>query len=227
MPEYRLHQHPDSSHQRIAGLLRAWRRSPILDVGAARGFLAELLHDTALTLDGIEAHAAWAEAARPLYREMFACPVEAAALPDRAYAVVVCADVLEHTVNPVAVLDRLRRAAAEDAVFVVSLPNVAHLAVRLLLLAGRFPRMDRGILDRTHLHFYTRDTAEEMLREAGLAVEQVLTTTVPLEVLWPRRGLLCRMLMAVQRGAVRVAPRLFAFQWVFVATPLRSRAAAA
>jgi 2-polyprenyl-3-methyl-5-hydroxy-6-metoxy-1,4-benzoquinol methylase len=219
VPEYRLHRHPASSHQQIAALLRRMRPSPILDVGAAQGFLGQLLHDAGLVLDGVEPHAPWAAEARPFYRRVFQADIESAVLPDGAYQAIVCADVLEHTVRPAAVLERLRRAATANAVFVVSLPNVAHLSVRLMLLAGFFPKMDRGILDRTHLHFYTRKTAEDMLRSAGLRVKDVMTTTVPLDQAWPAGagGALLKIMMQLQRGAVRVAPRLFAFQWIFVA----------
>jgi 2-polyprenyl-3-methyl-5-hydroxy-6-metoxy-1,4-benzoquinol methylase len=219
MPEYRLHQHPASSHQQIATLLRRLQRGPILDVGAAGGFLGQLLRDANLVLDAVEPSAAWAAQARPFYRRVFETGVESAELPERAYRVIVCADVLEHTVDPSAVLQRLRKTATDDAVFVVSLPNVAHLAVRLMLLTGRFPKMERGILDRTHLHFYTRATAEDLLRSVGLHVKEVLATIVPLEEVWPRArsGVLLGTMMRLQRGAVRVAPRLFAFQWIFIA----------
>jgi 2-polyprenyl-3-methyl-5-hydroxy-6-metoxy-1,4-benzoquinol methylase len=219
MPEYRLHQHPASSHQQIATLLRRLQRSPILDVGAAGGFLGQLLRDANLVLDAVEPYAARAAQARPFYRRVFATDVESAELPERAYRVIVCADVLEHTVSPSAVLQQLRKTASDDAIFVVSLPNVAHLVVRLMLLTGRFPKMERGILDRTHLHFYTRATAEDLLRSAGLRVKDVLATIVPLEEVWPRArdGVLLRAMMRLQRGAVWVAPRLFAFQWIFVA----------
>ncbi len=108
------------------------------------------------------------------------------ALPPKTYRMVICGDVLEHVPDPVGVLRKLKDAATDDAVFVVSVPNVAHLAVRLMLLFGYFPKMDRGILDRTHLHFFTRDTAEAMLRDAGLRVTRVTSTGVPLDE--PARG---------------------------------------
>jgi hypothetical protein len=219
MPEYRLHQHPASSHQQIATLLRRLQLSPILDVGAASGFLGQLLSNENLVLDAVEPSPDRAAEARPFYRRVFATPIESAELPERAYRVIVCADVLEHTVDPSAVLRHLRRAATDDALFVVSVPNVAHLAVRLMLLTGRFPKMERGILDRTHLHFYTRATAEDLLRSVGLQINDVLTTIVPLEEVWPRGtgGVMLHTMMRLQRGAARVAPRLFAFQWIFVA----------
>lgn len=181
--------------------------------------LGHLLAGSGLTLDAIEPRAAWADLARPWYREVFVAPVEAGPLPPRTYRAVVCADVLEHTVDPVGVLRRLRAAATDDALFIVSLPNVAHLAVRLLLLAGRFPPMERGILDRTHLHFYTRRTAEELLAAAGLRVARAAPTGVPLDEIWSRgEGRAAyAALTRLQHLALRLAPGLFAFQWVFVA----------
>jgi 2-polyprenyl-3-methyl-5-hydroxy-6-metoxy-1,4-benzoquinol methylase len=224
MAEYRLHHHPASSHQQIAALLRRLQRSPVLDVGAAGGFLGQLLQGSTLMVDAVEPSPSGAAKARPFYRQVFETAIETAPLPDRMYQVIVCADVLEHTVDPAAVLRRLRGAAADGALFVVSLPNVAHVAVRAMLLAGRFPKMDRGILDKTHLHFYTRQTAEDLLASAGLRLREVTQTTVPLEEIWPggAGGTLQGILMGLQSRAASIAPRLFAYQWIFVAEPAPS-----
>lgn len=161
----------------------------------------------------------WADHAKPFYRNVFASTIEDAHLPDQVYRVVVCADVLEHTVDPVAVVQQLDRVTTDDAYFIISLPNVAHLAVRLMLLFGHFPQMERGILDRTHLHFYTRDTAESMLREAGLRVMYARPTGVPLDELWPsgEGSLPFTLLMRLQHLALLLAPGVFGFQWVLVA----------
>lgn len=219
MLHYRLHRDPKSSHQQISTLVQRLGRSPILDVGAAQGFLGQLLGTTALTIDAVEPNPYWAEHAQPFYRQVFASSIEAANLPDATYRVIVCADVLEHTVDPEAVIEQLRRVATDDALFIISLPNVAHLAVRLMLLFGRFPQMERGILDRTHLHFYTLDTATDMLRRAGLEVVRARPTGVPLDELW-REGegnLIFNVLIRLQHLALLLAPRLFGFQWVIVA----------
>jgi 2-polyprenyl-3-methyl-5-hydroxy-6-metoxy-1,4-benzoquinol methylase len=218
---YRLHRDPRSSHQQILRLVRRLGRGPILDVGAAQGILGQLLHEAGekFAIDAVEPNPVWAEHARPFYRRVQACVIEEADLPDGTYATVVCADVLEHLPDPAGALKRLRRAATGDALFIISLPNVAHLAVRLLLLFGRFPRMERGILDRTHLQFFTRDTAIAMLREAGLEVVQSNATGVPLDELWPS-GEGSRPYVALtrlQHLALAVAPRLFGFQWVITA----------
>lgn len=216
---YRLHRDPKSSHQQIARLVQRLGVSPVLDVGAAQGVLGQLVAGQGLTLDAVEPNPIWAERARPHYRAVYASTVEDAPLEPRSYRTIVCGDVLEHTVDPVAVLGQLRAVATDDAFFIISLPHVAHLAVRLMLLLGRFPRMERGILDKTHLHFYTRDTAEETLRAAGLRVVAAYPTGVPLDELWPggQGHALYRWLMRLQHLALRLAPRLFAFQWIFVA----------
>ena len=221
MHHYRLHRDPRSSHQQIIGHVLRLRRQPVLDVGAAQGILGQLLQGSGMDIDAVEMHPQWAEDARPYYRRVFNSTIEDAPLPERTYQMVLCGDVLEHTVDPVEVLRRLKRAATDDATFVVSLPNVAHVAVRAMLLFGRFPRMEKGILDKTHLHFFTRDTAEATLREAGLRVEAASVTGVPLEELW-RGGegrLLFRAMRKMQHAALALLPRLFGYQWVFVARP--------
>ena len=226
MHHYRLHRDPRSSHQQIVGHVLRVGRQPVLDVGAAQGILGQLLAGSGLTVDAVEPHPLWAEHARPHYRRVFDTTIEDADLPDRTYEVVLCGDVLEHTVDPVAVLRRLLRCATDDATFVISLPNVAHLAVRVMLLFGRFPRMEKGILDKTHLHFFTRDTAEAVLREAGLRVASASVTGVPLEELWRggEGGFLLGAARRLQYLAASVAPRLFGYQWVFVARPATASA---
>ena len=219
MHHYRLHQDPRSSHQQITRIVRALARSPVLDVGAAQGILGQNLAGSGIEIDGIEPNAAWAEAARPHYRNMFVSPIECVSTLPRTYAIVVCGDVLEHVVDPVAALLKLRAAATNDAAFVISLPNVAHVAVRTMLLFGCFPRMQRGILDKTHLHFFTRTTAIQMLEEAGLRVDRVSATPVPLDELWKRGEgtLLFKVMMRMQHVFVALLPRLFGYQWIFLA----------
>ena len=208
--------------------MRELRLSPVLDVGAAQGMLGHLVKDAGLTLDAIEANAEWAEMARPHYRNVWASYVEDAPLERAAYKLIVCGDVLEHTPAPLSVLKKLCEAASDDAKFIISLPNVAHLAIRLMLLAGRFPKMERGILDRTHLHFFTRDTALDLLRQAGLRAEKVSCTGVPLDELWKsgEGKVLYKAMTKAQHAALAVAPRLFGFQWIILASRAPAAAAA-
>lgn len=182
--------------------------------------LGHELQDTGLTIDGIEANPQWAELARPYYRNVWASYVEQAPLEPAAYKLIVCGDVLEHTPDPVAVLKKLREAATPDAKFIISVPNVAHLAIRLMLLFGKFPKMERGILDKTHLQFFTKDTALDMLKQAGLQAERVSCTGVPLDELWKsgEGKLLYKLMTKSQHLALAIAPRVFGFQWVILAS---------
>ena len=221
MPHYRLHRDPRSSHQQICALVQSLKLGPILDVGAAQGMLGQMLQGSGLAIDAVEANPEWANAARPFYRNTWASIVEDAPLPDKEYKLVICADVLEHTPNPLSVLMRLREAATPDATFIISLPNVAHLAVRMMLLLGYFPKMERGILDRTHLQFFTKDTAIDLLKQAGLELERIRATGIPLDEVWKtgEGNLLFRAMQKTQHFALDVAPRLFGMQWVMVARP--------
>src|SRR5262249_17693040 len=91
-------------------------------------------------------------------------------------------DVLEHLRDPHRLLRTLRPWLADDGVLVCSIPNVAHWSVVLpLLTQDRWPYADAGLLDRTHVHFFTLAEAELMLRECGFAIESASTTALPQE----------------------------------------------
>jgi 2-polyprenyl-3-methyl-5-hydroxy-6-metoxy-1,4-benzoquinol methylase len=182
--------------------------------------LGRSIQGSGLTIDGVEMNPAWAEMARPFYRTVWAGTIEEAPVPPKTYKLIVCADVLEHTPDPKSVLIRLREAAADDAVFIISVPNIAHLAVRLMLLMGRFPKMERGPLDRTHLQFFTKDTARDMVESAGLKVRRFRTTGVPLDEIWKdgEGNLFYKAAVKTQHAALAFAPRLFGFQWIMEAT---------
>jgi 2-polyprenyl-3-methyl-5-hydroxy-6-metoxy-1,4-benzoquinol methylase len=228
---YRPHTDPRSSHQQIARLVRELAVDggfqPVLDVGCAQGMLGAMMRDSGLDVDGVEPNESWAQIARPMYRNVFATTIENAPLADARYRLIVCGDVLELLPDPVATLLRLRRAATPDARFIISLPNVAHVAIRLMLLFGRFPKMERGILDRTHLQFVTRKTATEMLRDAGLTVERFSVTGVPVDELWKRgQGTpLFRALVRAQHPLLSLSPGLFGYQLIFLASANDAEAA--
>ncbi|MEI7605831.1 MAG: methyltransferase domain-containing protein [Rhodospirillaceae bacterium] len=94
-------------------------------------------------------------------------------LPPESLDAVLCLDVLEHLADPWAVVSRLAGLLKPGGVLVASIPNVRHYKVALgLLLDGRWDYQDNGILDRTHLRFFVRSTAIELLSRGGLRVEE-------------------------------------------------------
>ena len=127
-------------------------------------------------MDGIELDPVDAEAARAACRTVIVGSVEDPAtierLPDGAYDAIVLADVVEHLRHPEEALRTLVPKLRSGGRIVLSVPNVAHWSVRLGLLRGRFRYEDVGLLDRTHLRFFTRETLLELLDDAGLRLER-------------------------------------------------------
>lgn len=178
---------PSSSHGVILACVQDLPAGTrILDVGAATGILGELLRGKGFALYGIEPSPRWAEAARKHYQELMCCSLEQAPDPFLSgYDVAICADVLEHMPDPRSALQRLTSLQPMGCKFIVSVPNVANLWVRLNLLLGRFPYAERGILDSTHLRFFTRDSLLAMVRSVGLKVGRTIATPIPLGLIYP------------------------------------------
>jgi 2-polyprenyl-3-methyl-5-hydroxy-6-metoxy-1,4-benzoquinol methylase len=128
------------------------------------------------------------------------------------YDVLLFGDTLEHIPDPVAVLRRLRTKLRDDGVLVVSIPNFANWAVRLQVLAGRFRYNDRGILDRTHLRFYTEKSVRELFAAGGFEVVD-MRGAIPAPLV--RNPTLCRLLHRV--GNLRRS--LFTYNFVVAGVP--------
>ena len=77
-------------------------------------------------------------------------------------------DVLEHLKDPWAILGNIKENLKPDGYVVASIPNIAHGAIRLALLEGRFDYTSLGILDDTHLRFFTRESIFELFRKSWL-----------------------------------------------------------
>jgi 2-polyprenyl-3-methyl-5-hydroxy-6-metoxy-1,4-benzoquinol methylase len=137
-------------------------------------------------------------------------------LPDvREPDLVLCLDVLEHLVDPEKVLRRLVSVMADNGTIIISLPNVAHVRVSVpLLLLGRFDYRDAGILDRTHLRFFTKESAWRLAERAGLDIVGVVRNG--LDDPGARRS---NRLLNIMTGGL-LSDR-FTEQYVFAARPSR------
>jgi 2-polyprenyl-3-methyl-5-hydroxy-6-metoxy-1,4-benzoquinol methylase len=184
----------------------------ILDAGTSTGYLARRLVAAGRRVDGAELDPVAAEVAREVCDSVWVgdlSHLDPAELP-RDYNVILFADTLEHLPDPPAVLQRLRERLAPGGQLVVSLPNVANWAIRLSLLGGRFRYTERGILDRTHLRFYTRNTAVAMIEQGGFRVTS-LVGSIPVPLV--KASILCRL--AHRIGNLR--PSFFAYTFVITA----------
>ncbi|TQL03669.1 methyltransferase domain-containing protein [Cellulomonas sp. SLBN-39] len=154
----------------------------VLDIGCATGYLAQALTARGCTVSGVEMDPTAAEAARPHLAQLVVGDLTqldlAAELAPHTYDVIVLGDVLEHLPEPVPVLRSVTSLLAPGGSVVISVPNVAHGSVRLALLQGRWEYRDRGLLDSTHLRFLTRTSLRALVRDAGLTVVDLRTTTL-------------------------------------------------
>ncbi|WP_291985379.1 class I SAM-dependent methyltransferase [Luteitalea sp.] len=158
--------------------------SRVLDLGAADGAVACALRDrgcqvTAIERDAEGVAALIARGLTTIQADLDTLPADA--VPPAAFDVVLMLDVLEHLVDPGALLARTRAWLAPGGRALLSVPNVTHGAVRLSLLQGRFPRTDVGLLDRTHLHFFDQDSLQALVTGAGFGVLDLLTVERGLE----------------------------------------------
>ncbi len=154
------------------------RPRTVLDVGCGIGLNGAAAKRTGARVTGIEIVPASIERAKKVLDEVVVADIErdasvSAALGARRFDLLLLADVLEHTTDPRAVLERLVPHLEEDGHVLISLPNVAAWPVRLGLLAGNFEYTSSGILDDTHLRFFTRESAIAMIESAGLEVLRV------------------------------------------------------
>lgn len=86
---------------------------------------------------------------------------------------VVLTDVLEHLKNPERLLEKLKFFLNANGLLIVSIPNIANWSIRLSLLFGKFNYEETGILDKTHLRFFTRETAIKLIEESGYTIEKI------------------------------------------------------
>ena len=156
----------------------------LLELGCANGRFGALVKQRlGATVWGVEldpecAPIAAANLDRLIAGDVFAALPE---LPDRHFDAVVANDLLEHLVDPGRLLVELKRVLAPGGRLVASVPNIRYAAVLFdLVVRGDFPYADWGILDRTHLRFFTRKSFTRLLDESGYAVERFEGLTLPL-----------------------------------------------
>jgi GT2 family glycosyltransferase/2-polyprenyl-3-methyl-5-hydroxy-6-metoxy-1,4-benzoquinol methylase len=157
--------------------LAAWIRpgSLVLELGPASGYFTRFLREQlACTVDAVELDPDMAAKAAGWCRRMVVGNLEqidfAASFADQRYDFVVVADVLEHLADPAQLLRRLSGVLRDDGELLVSVPNVAYAGLVASLLQGEFSYREEGLLDRTHLRFFTRASLQGLLAEAGFHV---------------------------------------------------------
>jgi O-antigen biosynthesis protein len=209
LPPYDPDQVPVGARRRL--LDRVPPSAEVLDVGCWSGFAGRYLAgQLGAVVDGIEPSREMAARAAETYRRVLVgtaeTELEGLLGSGSRYDALLFLDVLEHLAEPERVLRRSLELLRPGGRVYVSVPNVAHWSVRKSLLLGRFEYTASGLLDRTHLRFFTFDTAERLLTDSGLRVVwRAASVGQPPLVRLPDRRL-----RALERW-----PRLFGVQALF------------
>lgn len=229
--EYFVHypiKHSKHSSHYVARQL-VGRDQDVLDVGCGEGFFAAELKKDGNRVVGVDALPNAGQGAGEggaLERYISADlddpqPDLARQAGEHRFDHVLLLDILEHLGRPERLLAEVRPALKDSGRLVVSVPNVANITVRIALLFGRFHYTDRGILDRTHVHFYTRKTARAFLEENGWEILAAKTTVMPLELvlgLNPDNPIM-RATTALLAVATAAFPSVLGYQLVYLARP--------
>lgn len=150
----------------------------ILDVGCGVGKTGEILRAKGFEeIFGVEINIKAGQQAKSFYKEVVIGDIERDVLPFSRgfFDCILYGDVLEHLVDPWKVLRSHREILKDDGIIICSIPNIRYYKVlRPLILDGRWEYVDLGILDRTHLRFFTLKTIEDMFRETGYEIKKLI-----------------------------------------------------
>lgn len=218
---YPLKRSENSSH--TFAIAMAGSGNAILDVGCGKGFLACELARNNNRVTGIDALPP--EEALPSLERYFQADLDqgiariiseaGAAAFDR----VLLLDVIEHMKDSGRLLQECKAALKSNGLVIVSVPNIANITVRLKLLFGKFDYQERGILDKTHLRWFTRRTARKLLEDHGYQIVEERMTNMPVELalgLSPT-SLLTKSIHRILRVFTVLMPGLMGYQIMLLA----------
>jgi len=216
--EHRLKPGDDSSHGRIGKLLRSRPASKILDLGCSSGLFAERLRAMGHHVTGVDVYEfdQIAERTDAFHRADLndGIPPEVGS----GFDIVLAADVLEHLADPAALVRQVRQVLEPHGSAVFCVPNFAHWYPRIRSALGLFDYDQRGILDATHLHFFTRRSFRKLVERGGFVIGRMEPVGLPLDALGASAGP-ARVARLVDHVLVTLWPTMFAYQFIVEARP--------
>ena len=207
--------------------------STVLEIGCATGYIGKFLKEKMnCKMYGIEIDREAAEIARPYYEKIIIGDVENENILNQLsvqyFDYILCMNVLEHLKNPKDVLIKLKKFIKPNGYLIATIPNIAHWAIRLKLLYGNFDYEKglfgtdhgKGIIDETHLRFFTLKTMKKLFLDTGYKIEYY--SFDPDKGIPKFHGLLLRLSGGWKflKRIYSILPTLFGFQFIFKVKPL-------
>jgi O-antigen biosynthesis protein len=154
----------------------------VLEIGTSTGYVSKILKEQRNIVTGIEIDQEAGLLAEPYCDKVIFGDVEEldldAFLVPQSYDIILCGDILEHLKNPVNLLIKIKKYLKPEGYLVVSLPNFCHGDVLLNLLNGDFHYTSKGLLDKTHLHFFGLKNIYSFFAELGYQIKNLQTTNL-------------------------------------------------
>lgn len=149
----------------------------ILEIGCARGGTGALALERGKCAEyfGVELHEPSAAEAKTRLSDVIVGDIEAMDLPFQSeeFDAIIVSEVFEHLVEPWKVVEKLARLLKPGGLFFASSPNISHYRVIHQLIRGRWRHTDVGVMDRTHLRWFTPEAYAKMFTDAGLQVRSI------------------------------------------------------
>ena len=152
----------------------------ILEAGCGEGYTGEEAKKrTGAEVTGIELFEEAAAKAKTRLDRVIIGDLEQINLdyPDKYFDCILYADVLEHLKNPEKVLSNHFRKLSDKGYIIASIPNIQYIRPVLSILSDKLEYEDAGILDRTHLRFFTLHTIKKMFSECGFEIIKINTNS--------------------------------------------------
>ena len=218
--EYQLKPSEDSSHGRISTMLAARPPAKILDLGCSSGLLAERLTGMGHQVVGVDLYE-FPEAAERM-SAFYKADLSQGVPPEvgTGFDLVLMADVLEHLSEPEVLLEQCMDLLTPEGSVILCVPNIAHWYPRTRAALGMFDYDQRGILDATHLRFFTRRSIRKLVERSGYTVRRMEPVGVPLDALG-LEGTSGRLVRLVDHFLVTLWPTMFGYQFIVEVTPGR------
>ncbi|MFC1521118.1 class I SAM-dependent methyltransferase [Elusimicrobiota bacterium] len=192
-----LNPSPHSPHTKILGMVPAGSR--VLDVGCSWGLLAKELKQKNCTVTGVDINEKDAQKAKEYCDQVVMGDIdkiETLPVPDETFDIMLYSDILEHLRYPDRVLKEWKRYLKPSGRIIASIPNIARIEFRLKLLMGRFDYDETGIVSRDHVRFFTKETAQKLVRDCGYEIAHIDYTGLG--------------------SMIKILPTLFSFQFIIV-----------
>ena len=191
-------------YQQIASLMD--KKSYILDVGCGEGQLGYILNLKECLIDGLDINIDRLNDRRKYYQNIFLADIKQFEIKNSGYDYVVFSDMLEHVENPGEILNNAFKLLSSNGKIIISFPNVGYFMNRLGLLFGNWNYTEEGILDKTHLRFFTLETAKKLIKSSDYYIRTINPEIPVIKAFWKR---------SIFTLLSKLWPSLFAIGWIF------------